>query len=143
MPGIIFGYLQDLKPLVACRLINPDADDSGLHPEIACKALVDTGATDVVIQPRHVAALGLEESGARVRNHVVGGSRELRTYTVHLMLEGRMLADRDSPFWWTCTNARAMETTLGPDYDILIGMNCLRGLDMRFNPAGWFELLLP
>ena len=137
MPGVIFGYLIDLKPVIPCVLANPITQS-----RLPVRALVDTGATDIVIRPEHVAQLGLMEAGPPRLNHGVGFSGLVRHFAVEAILTGRMLGHLERDFVFTISDARALEGTQGPpeDYDVLLGMNCLAQMDVRFTPNGWFEL---
>lgn len=142
MPGVMFGMCVDLKPVIPCTVINPATNEGGECTKLDCRGLVDTGATDIVIRSEHVALLGLLETGEPTLNYGVGFAGSNRTYRVDLLLRGRKLAQLENEFAYTLTDARALEASLGPvqDYDIIIGMNCLIYMDVRFTPGGWFEL---
>ena len=88
MPGVIFGMLTDLKPLIPVRIINPVPNAEGLLRQLNCKALLDTGATDAVLKQSHVEALGLVPSGEMISVHAVGHAYDSPAYTVTIQLVG-------------------------------------------------------
>lgn len=81
-------------------------------------AIWDTGATNSVITKRVIDSLNLKPTG-RITSHTVGGSVDVDTYLVNMLLPNRVGVQ----------SLRVSQGELSDDADILIGMDIISGGD--------------
>ncbi len=144
MPGIILGYRGSNRPIVKCQ-ISVDASfpqDATGTPVITVNALIDTGATHVVVTPRLIKFLALMQTGT-TNNTVVGGlTKVCPTYTGSIILTGNQYLDPSRPFALTIHGA----TIIGDELegcDAILGWDVLSGVDMAFSRDRTFAIQLP
>lgn len=104
---------------------------SGTVPEQRLRALVDTGATHVYLQPSIVAALDLPFA-CDVDSTVVGGTiHKVPAYAGELLIGTPALG-------YTFPDLLVISQALRGDYDMLIGWGGLDQCDWTFDRSGTF-----
>lgn len=103
---------------------------SGAVPETKVRALIDTGATHVVLQPHIVAALGLPFA-CNINNTVVGGATHLVPGHAADLVFGT------NPTF-TVTDVLILSQAVS-GFDILIGWDAMRFTDWAFSRDGSFR----
>lgn len=106
------------------------AHPSGACPEKRVLALIDTGATHVVLKPNIVASLELPFA-ANMNNTVVGGGRHLVPSYAADIIFGTTTS-------FTVTDVLVLSQDLH-GFDMLIGWDVLRFTDWQFNRDGSFS----
>lgn len=134
MPTLNFdrnGALPIIDVTVRYHPLKGLAHPSGTVPRITARALIDTGATHVVMQPPLVATLGLPFA-ANMDNTVVGGV----THTVPGHAADLVFGSGPS---FTVTDVLIISQPL-QGYDLLVGWDALRFMDWSFKRDGSFSL---
>lgn len=103
---------------------------SGAVPEAKVRALVDTGATHVVLQPHIVDTLGLPFA-CDINNTVVGGATHLVPAFAGDVVFG-------SGPTYTVTDVLILSQAVS-GYDMIIGWDVLRFTDWSFSRDGSFS----
>lgn len=125
-----FDRLPIIEVTIRYHALNGVAHPSGEKPEVRVSALIDTGATNVVLQPSIVQALGLPFA-ANVGNTVVGG--EVHNVPAHA---GDVIFG-NHPTTYTVADVLILSQVVS-GYDMLIGWDVLRFMDWSFNRDGSF-----
>ena len=133
MPTVNY-YRGDGLPIVDVTIryhaLRGIAHASGAKPEKKVRALIDTGATHVVLQPHIVAELGLAFA-ANIHNTVVGGTTHLVPGHAADLIFGT------NPTY-TVTGLLTLSQAVS-GYDMLIGWDAMRFTDWIFNRDGTFS----
>lgn len=112
----------DFKPIIKVTFAPFPFSPNGKIVE--CAAVVDTGATDIVLKPKIVDALGLTESEPPVSNECVGFSGMSKVYRTCVTLPFVDVAS-GSPSPHRFTECRTLSENMSSSYDALIGFNVL------------------
>ena len=112
--------------------LNGVTHPSGSIPFMRIKALVDTGATNVVTTPAIVKALGLPFA-AKIDHTVVGGFSTVDASACDLVI------GENSAVGFTVTDCLVLEATL-TGYDAIIGWDALRFVTLAFAKNGDFTI---
>ncbi|KWV92443.1 aspartyl protease family protein [Erythrobacter sp. AP23] len=144
MPGFIGHTLGGELPIIDCDLSLPIGQWSGPgDPPLApVHALIDTGATNVVVNSGFVAQLGLPAVGT-IQHTVVGGAQmACQTHASVVVFRGTRAMLPAAPYTYSVTDVLAIDETL-VDYDVIIGWDVLRFVDLNFRRDGSISLHFP
>ena len=142
MAGLIRGQLEHLKPILECW-VAPSGIGEGHFPRgMKVRALIDTGATHIVLRQMHVDALGLQANGSVVSTNV-GAIITSESYSVDLIFEGVNTSPDHILHRFTVTGAMATVSEFHQDFDIILGMHVLQHLGLHFDRSGNFKVDLP
>jgi predicted aspartyl protease len=115
---------------VRYHALNGVPHPSGRIPQTVVRALIDTGATNIVLQPHIVHQLGLPFA-ANIDNTVVGGAiHQVPGHAADLIF-GTTLTN-------TVTGVLVLSQALS-GYDMIVGWDALRFTDWTFNRNGTFS----
>lgn len=103
---------------------------SGTKPNMRVRALIDTGATHVVLSPHIISALGLNFH-AHFTNTVVGGTSSTPAHTCELYFG-------TAPNGFLVTDIAAIVGTL-TNFDIIVGWDAMCFFDWTFHKNGDFS----
>lgn len=144
MPGFISHVRGTGVPIIDLHIAFPKNQwtDPGDPLSIPVKALVDTGATHVVINPPIVQQLCLPHVGT-IDQTVVGGTVLVsRTYRCDVVFHGLRAMSPHIPYVYTVHDALALDTPL-VGYDVIIGWDVMAGIDLTFRRDNSLSLHLP
>lgn len=134
MPKITYNRGTDLPIIDATVLYWPlhgVPHPSGTVPQMAVRALIDTGASHVVVKPHIVTALGLPYA-CDVDNTVVGGTvHKVPAYAGEVIMGTPALG-------CAVPDMLMLSQSLGAEYDIIIGWGALSRCDWTFDRSGTF-----
>lgn len=142
MPGIIFGHRVQECPVIPCKISFPSSAAEGKEPEsVTLNALIDTGATHLVISPATAERLQLPVVGEKT-SHVVGASRTVKTYRCDVVLTGQGSAPPNNQFMLRITDVEAVCETI-TEFDAVLGWDILNKLNLHFHSDRSFMVHLP
>jgi hypothetical protein len=144
MPGFISNILDSGLPIIGCDLSFPTSHWSGPgDPPVApVRALVDTEATNLVVNSEFVAQLGLPAVGT-IQHTVVGGAQmACQTHACDVVFRGTRSMLPAIPYTYSVTGVLAINETL-VGYDIILGWDVLHFVDLNFRRDGSFSLHFP
>lgn len=119
-----------IEVLVRYHALHGVPHPSGVAPQRRVRALVDTGATHVVLQPHIVSALALPFA-AQMNNTVVGGGvHSVPAYAADIVF--------GSGPTYAVTDLLTLAQSL-TGFDMVIGWDALRFTDWVFHRDGRFE----
>lgn len=124
------GGLPIVDAVIRYHPLNGKSHPSGKVPEVRVRALIDTGATHVVVQPHLIAQLSLPFA-SMVNNTVVGGT----THSVPGHAADIVFGSLPS---FTVTDVLVLGQNLS-GFDMLIGWDALRFTDWQFLQNGQFS----
>ena len=141
MPGVFSGMRVGGLPYIDCQVGYPSgaAWPQSAQAPIAARALIDTGATNVVIGPALLARMILPATAPMDHVVVGGGSRQCQTVACEIIIAGRKAADLAQPFTYTVKDVRALNDHVH-GADLILGWDVLRFFDLTFSRDDTFVL---
>lgn len=136
MPSI-FGHRNGGLPILTVSIryhaLNGLAHSSGGSPTVVGQALVDTGATNVVVTPALIEPLELRFAANIVHTTVGGPDRVVSGYACDILFGSPPEAT------FTVTDVLAVTDQL-TGFDLIIGWDVLRFFDLDFDRSEGFSL---
>ena len=142
MPGAILHHRNGALPIIDCEVKFP-ASRGGVvgTPALSVKALVDTGATHVVINPQLAHILALPRDGD-IDHTVVGHTpKSVPAHLCDVTLHGTRFLHPHSAFAYTIPDRRIVTDTLS-GFDMILGWDVISLLDLTFARNGTLTINL-
>jgi predicted aspartyl protease len=117
MPQTFTGFMDDLKPLIICRVWK-----AGHAAQREVRALIDTGATDCVVRPAFVKELGLE-LGPVVHSSSVGIAGD--TLSTMIDVQFFRVDAPEKEYTHAITGLRTLVNDFHDSADVILGRNVL------------------
>lgn len=131
MRAEIYGFYDDLGPMIKCRLAGHGKFGEDYTGGIELLALVDTGCTEAMISPAIAAHLSLpvHDTGT---SFTASGDAPANLYMVDLLFNFPM--KNGTPYMSCVTNLKAFTYPGNSKHQLVIGMGALKCFDLRFPP---------